>query len=254
MNEISPLLPAFVTAAKDRILVADIDSALRQSICVSLIDNGFDVVEATNYSEIGVVSKNATISLAIIEPDGLGGDGMQLVRFICDQVGLPLIIVSSKGRAINKVIGLELGADDYMCKPIDIDELVARIRAVLRRTRRQRLAPRANPSGRSGLPLFRFDGWELDAGRRTLSCPKGISLELTSTEIDLLLIFVKNAQVPLSREIIIDQLGKRSDSSAGRTIDVLVSKLRRKLEGEGDEMIKTVRGAGYVFTSAVAVI
>lgn len=254
MNDIMPLPAALLAAAKDRILVAESDSILRQSICRGLSDNGFDVVEATNYSEIGVVTKDATISLAIVEPDGLGGDGMQLVRFICDQVGLPLIIVSSKGRAINKVIGLELGADDYMCKPVDIDELIARIRAVLRRTRRQRQVPRGQPAGRSGLPLFRFDGWELDAGRRTLACPKGGMLVLTSTEIDLLLILVKNAQVPLSREMIIEQLGKRSDASAGRTIDVLVSKLRRKLEGEGDEMIKTVRGAGYVFTAAVAVV
>lgn len=254
MNPVSPLSDALLTASRDRVLVADSDSIVRQSICLGLIDSGFDVVEATNNAEIGVVNTDATISLAILEPDGLGGDGMQLVRFICDQVGLPLIIISNKGRALNKVIGLELGADDYMCKPIDIDELVARIRAVLRRTRRQRQTQRGHPAIGSALPLFRFDGWELDAGRRTLACPEGALLELTSTEIDLLLIFVKNAQVPLTREIIIEQLGKRSDSSAGRTIDVLVSKLRRKLEREGDDIIKTVRGAGYVFTAAVVVI
>jgi two-component system, OmpR family, response regulator len=253
MDELSPLLTTFLTPAKDLILVADCDTAGRQAICLGLRENGFDVVEAKNYSELAIATENANVSLVIIEPDGMGGDGMEIVRFLCNQVGLPLVIVSNKGRAINKVIGLELGADDYMHKPIDVDELVARIRAVLRRTRRQRLAPRGHSARSSNFPLFRFDGWELDAARRTVTCPKGVLLDLTSTEIDLLLILVRNAQAPLSREMIIEQLGKRNDSSAGRTIDVLISKLRRKLEGEGDQMIKTVRGAGYVFTAAVAV-
>lgn len=253
MNEVSPLLAALLPAAKDVILLADCDAAIRQEICLGLGENGLDVVEAANYSELVIATENANVSLVILDPDGMGGDGMELVRFMCNQVGLPLIIVSNKGRAINKVIGLELGADDYMHKPIDVDELVARIRAVLRRIRRQRLDPRGNSARSSNFPLFRFDGWELDAARRTLTGPGGILSDLTSTEIDLLLILVRNAQSPLSREIIIEQLGKRNDSSACRTIDVLVSKLRRKLEGEGDQMIKTVRGAGYVFTAAVAV-
>jgi len=253
MNAVLPISDALLMPTRDRILVADSDFELRQSVCLSLADNGFDVCEATSYSDLGMVETDRTISLAVMEPDGLGGNGMQLVRFICDQVGLPLIIVSNKGRALNKVIGLELGADDYMCKPIDMDELVARIRAVLRRTRRQRLAVRETSIVRSGPPRFRFEGWELDAGRRTLACPKGVLQELTSTEIDLLVIFAKNPQVALSREVIIERLGKRSDSAAVRTIDVLVSKLRRKLEREGNDIIKTVRGAGYVFTASVAV-
>jgi len=253
MNAVLPISDALMMPTRDRILVADSDFELRQSVCLSLADNGFYVFEAAHYSELGIVETDRTISLAVVEPDGLGGNGMHLVRFICDQVGLPLIIISHKGRALNKVIGLELGADDYMCKPIDNDELVARIRAVLRRTRRQRLPALDTSVVRSGLPRFRFEGWELDAGRRTLACPKGIFLELTSTEIDLLVIFAKNPQVPLSREVIIERLGKRSDSAAVRTIDVLVSKLRRKLEREGNEMIKTVRGSGYVFTALVAV-
>ncbi len=254
MSEVSPLLAALLPTAKDLILVADCDAAVREAICLGLRDNGLDVVEAGSYPQFAAAAENANISLVIIEPDGMEADGMELVRFICNQVGLPLIIVSNKGRAINKIIGLELGADDYMHKPIDVDELVARIRAVLRRTRRQQFSGRGLTARGSKFPIFRFDGWELDAARRTLTCPKGILLDLTSTEIDLLLILVKNAQAPLSREMIIDQLGKRNDSSDCRTIDVLVSKLRRKLEGEGDQMIKTVRGAGYVFTAAVAVM
>ena len=170
---------------------------------------------------------------------------------ICNQLALPLIIVSNRGRAINKVIGLELGADDYMCKPIDLDELVARVHAVLRRTRRQRGPAFKAPVAIGGLPKYRFDGWELDSGRRTLASAQSGMLDLTSTEIDLLLIFVKNAQVPLSREHIVQQLGKSSDAAIGRAVDVLVSKLRRKLESDGVEIIKTVRGAGYVFTASV---
>lgn len=238
---------------KDCILVVELAGQPRLDMEAGLSENGFDVVVAASYDEVTTALQGGGIDVTVLDPNIVRDDGMQLIRELTAAFPTPLIIISDKVRTIHKIVGLEMGADDYMCRPIEVDELAARIRAVLRRSRPSATVQSTSGKSAVGLasPIYRFDGWHFDAGRRELTDPNGEPVDLTSMEAEMLITFVRNAQTPLSRLSIIEHLGKRGDPTSVRTIDVLISKLRKKIERDGNDMIKTVRGAGYVFTPLV---
>lgn len=175
--------------------------------------------------------------------------GLTLLRELRGQprwAGLPVVIVTARGQVMDRTRGLELGADDYVPKPFDRRELLARIAAVLRRS--HAAAPSSRPS------IVRFSGWALDSGRRTLLSPGGAQVDLSGAEYDLLTVFLDHPKRALSRERLLELARNRiSVMATDRSVDVQVSRLRGKLDRDGEEtgLIKTVRGLGYVFTGDV---
>ena len=161
---------------------------------------------------------------------------------------IPVVLLTAKAEETDRIVGLEIGADDYICKPFNPRELLARIKAVLRRT-----VDTANPGEREKPALYQFEGWQLDPVRRTLHNPEGALVELTAGEFDLLLAFADRPQHVLTRDHLLDLTRGRESSVFDRSIDVQVSRLRRKIEADPQVpvLIKTVRSGGYVFCADV---
>jgi DNA-binding response OmpR family regulator len=177
-----------------------------------------------------------------------GEDGFSIARQLREHWGCGLVIVTGRGDAVDKVVGLEVGADDYVTKPFDLRELLARIKAVLRRTAGE---PRAVPA--PAAPVHRFAGWNLDSAARRLVDPAGREVALTSGEFDLLAALIEHAGKVLSRDFLLEQTRGREAGPFDRTIDVQIGRLRKKLEANVDEpqIIKSVRGAGYILVAPV---
>lgn len=179
-----------------------------------------------------------------------GEDGLSLAQQLRRESDIPLIMLTGRSDCVDKVVGLELGADDYVTKPFDRRELLARIRSVLRRVGSG--PGEAVPQGRPGAVL-RFDGWTLDLGRHELVSSQGESVELTSYEYQLLATLTQQPRRALSRDQILELIANRGWQPYDRSIDVLVGKLRRKLgdDPKSPSLIKTIRGVGYVFTASI---
>jgi two-component system, OmpR family, response regulator len=180
-----------------------------------------------------------------------GEDGLSICRRLRgagDQT--PIIMLTAKGEDVDRIIGLEMGADDYLPKPFSLRELLARVKSVLRRA-----STRANELPMPSRSKARFAGWNLDLSSRELYSPSGTEVRLTTGEFDLLAAFVNNANQVLTRDRLLDLARNREAGPFDRTIDVQVGRLRRKLEDDPQRptMIKTVRGSGYIFTPAVEV-
>ncbi|MEO6031409.1 MAG: response regulator transcription factor [Burkholderiaceae bacterium] len=185
-----------------------------------------------------------------------GEDGFAIARQLREHHRCGLVIVTGRGDAIDKVVGLEVGADDYVTKPFDLRELLARIRAVLRRTSEHPpapTAPAATPLPATRPRRLRFVGWEFDEAARNLTHPEGHEVALTTGEFDLLCTFIHAPGRVLSRDFLLERTRGREAGPFDRTIDVQVGRLRRKLEADPEEprIIKSVRGAGYVFVPDV---
>ena len=176
-----------------------------------------------------------------------GEDGFSIARQLREHWRCGLVIVTGRGDAVDKVVGLEVGADDYVTKPFDLRELAARVKAVLRRTEPVELQASAAADG------YRFAGWQLDASARRLTGSEGREVGLTSGEFDLLLAFVRHPGRVLSRDFLLGKTRGREAAPFDRTIDVQVGRLRKKLEADVDDpqIIKSVRGAGYILVSPV---
>ncbi|HUZ72286.1 MAG TPA: response regulator [Stellaceae bacterium] len=181
-----------------------------------------------------------------------GEDGLTLARGLREQSDVGIIILTGRGETVDRIIGLEMGADDYLAKPFHLRELLARVKSVLRR-----VTLRAMPNDRpvAGPNKARFAGWHLDLAARELVSPSGGEVRLTTGEFNLLAAFVSNANRVLSRDRLLDLARNREAGPFDRTIDVQVGRLRRKLEPDPQKptMIKTVRGTGYIFTPSVEI-
>ena len=175
-----------------------------------------------------------------------GTSGIELCRQLRERSGVAIIFISAKGSEADRVAGLELGADDYLPKPFSTRELLARIRAVLRRGARE-MQPGSPEEG-----IRRFDGWSVDLRRRETRSPTGAVVDLTGAEFDLLSVLLDHAQRVIARERLIELSRTRLGDSSDRSIDVLISRLRRKLSGAGGSApILTVRGVGYMLNAPV---
>ena len=187
------------------------------------------------------------ILLDLMLPDA---DGLILAQELRVHPGLGIIILTGKGETVDKIVGLEIGADDYLAKPFQNRELLARIRSVLRRLSVNRTTTRTHDPGAT---VLRFSGWTLDLGVHELISPQGMKIHLTTNEFRLLTIFAKSSNRVMNRDRILDMLSEREWNPDDRSIDVLVGKLRKKLgrDSNDNEFIKTIRGEGYIFTAQV---
>jgi DNA-binding response OmpR family regulator len=228
------------------ILVVDDDPKVRILLRRCLEGEGFAVSEAKNGAELRAFLGRQPLSLITLDLNLGAENGLDLARDIRKAHNIPIIILTGKGDAIDRVVGLEIGADDYLAKPFELRELVARVRAVLRR---------AAPT--DGAPLsdqrYLFEGWILDVKRRSLKRPDGEEQAMTTSEFNLLEAFAKRPHRVLSRDGIMDLLKGHNWSPLDRSIDNLVARLRKKVEKDPERplLIKTVRGTGYMFAANV---
>jgi two-component system OmpR family response regulator len=238
-----PLARGSLPSEAHLLLVED-DGETRHLVARLLRENGFRVTAARDGREMWETIQNAKTDLVLLDVMLPGTSGLDLCRELRLRGSIPIIMLTARGSETDRVVGLELGADDYIAKPFSRPELLARIRAVLRRAL---AAP--DPERATGGRVIGFGGWILDTSRRELTAPSGSGTDLSTAEYDLLLAFLEHPQRVLTRDQILELSRHRVGDVFDRSVDVLVSRLRRKLEPheESPSLIKTVRGAGYMF-------
>ncbi len=238
-------------ARNAHILIVDDDQKVRLLLRRCFEGEGFRVTEAARGAEVGQALENSNVDLVTLDLSLPDLDGLSIARQIRERSAVPIIMVTGKGDMIDRVIGLEVGADDYIAKPFHLREVLARVRAVLRRTREQ--ASTAPAAAEQLQAPIRFDRWVLDRDKRELRDTHGQACTLTTAEFSLLDIFVRHANRVLTRDQIMDLLKGHEWSPLDRSIDNLVARLRRKIEPADVSpcLIKTVRGLGYIFTARV---
>jgi len=237
--------PANAPSQERQILVVDDDKSLREQMVAYLAEHGYQVRGAADAKEMASAIAAQAVDLVVLDIMMPGEDGLSICRRMAANPGPGVIMVSALGDEIDRVLGLELGADDYLSKPCSPRELLARVKAVLRRRDEGPVNP--NPE------TARFLGFTLNLPRRQLRAPDGRAIMLTSGEFSLLSVFLENAGRILSREELLDLArGHDAENVFDRAIDVQISRLRRKLSGFGvDEIIRTYRRAGYMFDAKV---
>ena len=210
--------------------------------------HGFRVTQVHSGRDLLALMGSDPPELVLLDLGLPGEDGFAIARQLREHWHCGLVIVSGRGDAIDKVVGLEVGADDYVTKPFDLRELLARIKAVLRRLSPADAAGAA-PAAPAEKVRVRFAGWQLDTAARALTDPQGAEVALTGGEFDLLTVFARHPGRVLSRDFLLERTRGREAGPFDRTIDVQVGRLRRKLETdpENPQIIKSVRGAGYIF-------
>ena len=217
-----------------------------------LQSHGFRVTQIHNGRALIALMETDPADLVLLDLGLPGEDGFAIARRMRENWRCGLVIVTGRGDAVDKVVGLEVGADDYVTKPFDLRELVARVKAVLRR-----LTPEA-PAAASTMPAasdrLRFAGWQLDVAARRLTNPGGEDVALTGGEFDLLCAFARHPGRVLSRDFLLEQTRGREAAPFDRTVDVQVGRLRKKIEADADDpqLIKSVRGAGYILVPSVS--
>ncbi len=241
------------STAQTHILAIDDDPAMRKLVADYLRENDLRVTAVATGAEMTQALDQHAIDLVVLDLRLAAEDGMQLARRLREESKVPIIIITGKQDEADRVMGLELGADDYVTKPFSPRELLARIRAVLRRYQTAREVLPAQGEKRRA---YRFARWELNLGSRRLTSPNGSRVELTHGEFNLLHAFCAAPQRVLSREQLLDLSRLYGAEVYDRSIDVQVLRLRRKIEPNPaqPQYIKTERGAGYVFSVAVEVL
>jgi two-component system OmpR family response regulator len=248
-----PVRPALreALAPQPHVLVVEDDGEMRHLIARLLRENGFTVTAARDGREMREVLRSAGVSIDLILLDVMlpGPSGVELLRELRSASSTPVVFLTARAEEMDRVIGLEFGADDYIVKPFGRRELIARLRAVLRRS----TGTVDTPQPVLGAEALVFDHWVLAIGRRELTAPDGSLVDLSGAEFDLLMAFLTHPQRVLTREELLETARRRIGDMFDRSIDVLVSRLRRKIEPlEGSPpLIKTVRGSGYVFVAEV---
>jgi two-component system OmpR family response regulator len=241
------MTPAPAPTPALQILVVDDDSDLRGQMIRYLSEHGYAVHGAASAQEMEAVLAAAAIDLIVLDVMLPGEDGLSICRRIADAGGPAIIMVSAMGEEIDRVLGLELGADDYLAKPCSPRELLARVRAVMRRQDEAR-----GGDAKRG-KTYHFLGFSLDAPRRHLRAPNGTSILLTAGEFSLLGAFLDHPQRILSRDQLIEYARGADADVFDRAVDVQISRLRRKLHSfVAQEIIRTHRGAGYLFDAKVS--
>jgi len=236
----------------ERLLIVDDEEEIRELLENYLGSYGFEVEAVADGQAMREALKAAPYDLVLLDLGLPGEDGLTLARELRNDSRLGIVIVTGRGQPVDRIIGLEIGADDYVAKPFELRELLARVRSVLRRLKAAAPAAEAPTTGRDDLLVF--EGWQLDLAARSLSRPDGEPVALTTGEFELLSIFARNPNRALSRDELMDFIHRREAGPFDRSIDVQVGRLRRKIERDParPEMIKSVRGVGYQFTPRVS--
>jgi two-component system OmpR family response regulator len=222
------------------VLLVDDEASLRQPLADYLTRQGFEVVEAADAAKARAMLGEAQPDLVLLDIMMPGEDGLSLCRHLIETRNLPVIFLTARGEATDRIVGLEIGADDYVVKPFEPRELVARIRSVLRRAAKTVPVPQEDA-------LYEFEGWRLDPLKRKLSDPEGTVVPISSAEYRLLRAFLDHPRQVLDRDRLLDMVQGREAHLFDRAVDNQVSRLRRKMETDSRDpkLIQTVWGGGY---------
>jgi two-component system, OmpR family, response regulator len=231
-----------------RIAVVEDDPEISRMMVSFMTDHGFDVSAARSGRDLDKVMSGGKIDCVILDVGLPGEDGLSICKRLRGKSSVPIIMVTARGTETDRIVGLELGADDYLPKPFSPRELVARVKAVIRRAGAQEQA--ATPPTPQ---VLMFEGWKLDMARRQLFDPTGAPRSLTSGEFNVLALFCMHPRKVLSRDDLLELLHGRAAAVFDRSIDVQISRLRRKIETnlKDPTFIKTIRYGGYFFTPEV---
>jgi len=232
----------------DRILIVDDDPEIRRLLVDYLARNGFEPYAARDGREMAQSLDRHAIDLIVLDLMLPDSDGLTLCRDLRARSNLPVLMLTARGEEADRIVGIEMGADDYLVKPFSPRELLARIKTILRRTRA--LPPNLRPDSQRCMV---FAGWRLDTATRALTVPDGVVVSLSGGEYRLLRILLEHPNRVLNRDQLMELIHGRSAEPFDRTIDVQISRLRQRLRDEDREpqLIKTVRGEGYVLAAAV---
>ncbi|GFZ96424.1 MAG: DNA-binding response regulator [Sphingomonadales bacterium CG12_big_fil_rev_8_21_14_0_65_65_10] len=228
------------------ILLVDDEPTLREPLAEYLTGQGFVVTEAESAAQARARLDEQGFALALVDIMMPGEDGLSLCRHLIEARDLPTILLTARGEATDRIVGLEIGADDYVTKPFEPRELVARIRSVLRR------ATRAPGDDTDETCAYHFDGWTLDPTRQRLIDPEGVLVDITGADFRLLKALLDHPGQVLDRDRLLDFVQGREQHMFDRAVDNQVSRLRRKMARNGDEqLIQTIRGGGYRLAAEV---
>lgn len=240
-------------ASSPHVLIVDDDREIRELLGRFLTKHGYRVTVAIDGREMWKALAEWAIDLIVLDVMLPGDDGLALCRQLRSRSAVPIIMLTAMGEDVDRIVGLEMGADDYLAKPFNPRELLARIKAVLRRTTSLPATGAVEGAEESAERVFAFAGWRLHLDQRSLTSPEGILMPLSTGEFELLAAFVTHPQRVLSRDQLLDLARGRDAQPFDRSIDVQVSRLRRKIEADPAEptLIRTVRGGGYLFAPLV---
>ncbi|MFM5930094.1 MAG: response regulator [Novosphingobium sp.] len=229
-----------------RLLIVDDESSLREPLAEYLSRQGFAVTQAASAAEARSVLRSEVPDLVLLDIMMPGEDGLSFCRHIVESRQVPTIFITAKGEATDRIVGLEIGADDYVVKPFEPRELVARIRSVLRRAARGQSQQAENE-------VFEFEGWTLDPLKRRLTDSEGATVAISSAEFRLLMAFLEHPRQVLDRDRLLDMVQGREAHLFDRAVDNQVSRLRRKVEvdSRNPQLIQTVWGGGYMLAAEV---
>lgn len=236
-----------------RILIVDDDSEIRTLLAEYLEGNGYAALQAQDGRTMAQALQDSRIDLIVLDLNLPGEDGLSLCRKLRVQSSLPIIMLTARGEALDRILGLEMGADDYLPKPFEPRELLARIRSVLRRSQAGG-TPEAKPDMGLAQPYRRFAGWTLDVNAGHLINPKGLVVMLSGAELRLLKVFLDHPNRILNRDQLLNFTQGRDADAFDRSIDIQISRLRQKLDEDAraPQIIKTVRNGGYVLATPVS--
>ena len=239
-------------SSSEPIAIVEDDREIRELALALFRREGFEAVACEHAAALDALMVNTRPSLIVMDVMMPGEDGLSVCRRLAANGGPPVILVTARGEDIDRIIGLEVGADDYLPKPFNPRELVARARAVLRRASRAAPEP-ASGEGALDSETLLFEGWKLETASRSFTDPAGQAVELSAGEYDMLLAFVKHPQRVLSRDFLMDWTKGREATPFDRSIDSMMSRLRRKLgdDSAAPRLIRTVRNGGYLFAATV---
>ncbi|NIE75245.1 response regulator [Pantoea sp. Ap-967] len=234
-----------------QVLIVDDDPLIRDLLQAYLSQEGYTVHCAATAEQAEALLAEQPVDLLMLDIRLPGKDGLTLTRELRVRSEVGIILITGRNDEIDRIVGLECGADDYVSKPLNPRELVSRAKNLIRRVRHAQVA---RPSAPANLALKQFGAWALDCDRRRLVDPQGGETLLTQGEFQLLSVFLRNSGHTLSRDQLMDQIRNREWVPNDRSIDVLVGRLRRKLHDDPaePELIITIHGAGYLFTASVA--
>lgn len=237
-------------AVRQHVVVVDDDPVARESIVGYFEQEGFKVSSTEGYAGLKVILARETVDLLLLDIRLQGEDGLTIMRELRRHSDLAVILVTGRTEEVDRVLGLELGADDYVTKPFSPRELLARARTVLRRLAVAAAVPSQEGKGEKEV---RFAGWRFEPDRRRLTAPSGEDVRLTRGEFELLAALLRQPGRVLTRDNLLDEISHRNWDPNDRTVDVLVARLRRKIEADptAPRFIVTEHGVGYVFAERV---
>ena len=232
--------------AQISLLLVDDEQSLREPLADYLSRQGFAVTQAASAAEARSILRDQRPDLVLLDVMMPGEDGLSLCRHLSDAHALPTIMLTARGEAMDRIVGLEIGADDYVTKPFEPRELVARIRSVLRRAAKGQAQPAEDE-------LFEFDGWRLDPLKRRLTDRDGVMVSISSVEFRLLMAFLEHPRQVLDRDRLLDMVQGREAHLFDRAVDNQISRLRRKIEvdSRNPALLQTVWGGGYMLAADV---